>query len=360
MSSQNILQLSKYYSPILGGIELVEKMLTKAHSRLGDKVFIVAFKDDQIFDTVGEFGEKIEWINTDLELRSALFNWSFIFKFRNYLIANNIQKIYVHLPNPYMHELVRLNRRFLDDKKIVVSAIYHSDIVNQKFLRIFYNFYFLHTAGIYKNIIVSSEKLWKYSSVLTKLPLQKMKVIPFCSEGNMTFKQRTRFGGKLLAIGRMVPYKGFEFLINAINGSEYELHIIGDGPLYQYLKSIASKNIFLHKKLSEIDKNELIANSDLLIVSSINSSEAYGMIIVEAFESGLPVVASNLNSGVTFLVQNNITGRVFETLNKDSLLSEIRYFRDNSVQYQKVSKNVRDFYELELSFDSFMERVKNL
>jgi rhamnosyl/mannosyltransferase len=360
MSSQNILQLSKYYPPILGGIELVAKMLTKAHSKIGDKVFIVAFKNEQTFESLGEFGEQVEWINADLELKSALFNWSFIFKFRKYLVSNNIQKIYVHLPNPYMHELVRLNRRFLEKRKIVVSAIYHSDIVNQKILRIFYNFYFVHTSSIYKNIIVSSEKLWKSSSVLTQLPVEKMKVIPFCSEGNMSFKQRSNFGGKLLAIGRMVPYKGFEFLINAINESNYELHIIGDGPLYQNLKLIASKNIILHKKLNEIDKNALIAKSDLLIVSSINSSEAYGMIIVEAFESGLPVVASNLNSGVTFLVQNNVTGRVFETLNKESLLSEIRYFQDNSVQYQKVSKNVRDFYEKELSFDCFKERVRNL
>lgn len=356
----NVLQLSKFYPPILGGIELVEKMFTRAHSEIGDKVFIVAFRNNENLKPAGEFGEQIEWIDSNLELRSALFNWSFIFKFKNYILENKIKKIYVHLPNPYMHELVRLNSKFLKKNNIVVNAVYHSDIINQKILKIFYNKYFIHTSGIYTNIIVSSENLWKYSSVLAQLPSFKKKVIPFCSEGLMTFFQRSSFKGKLLAIGRLVPYKGIEFLINAIKDSEFELHIIGDGPLYDELKSLAGKNIFLHKRLSEKDKNLLISESDLLIVSSINQAEAYGMTIVEAFESGLPVIASNINSGVTFLVQNNLRGRVFETLNKESLLSEIRYFKDNEVEYKKNSKNVREFYERELSFNCFKERVKNL
>ena len=300
MSSQHILQLAKYYPPIYGGIELVEKMLTRAHVELGDKVFIVAFKDQSDFSPNGEFGEKIEWLKTHLELKSALFNWGFFLKFRDYIVHNKIKKIYVHLPNPYMHELVRMNKQFLKDNNIVVHAIYHSDIVNQKFLKFFYNLYFVFTSNVYSSLIVSSDKLWNYSKVLARIPIEKKRVLPFCTEGNMTYIHRTEFKGKLLAIGRLVPYKGFEFLVNAINGTEYELHIIGDGPLIQILQSIKGKNIHLHRKLSEKDKNELIAQSDLLIVSSINQAEAYGMIIVEAFESGMPVVASNLNSGVTF------------------------------------------------------------
>jgi len=158
----------------------------------------------------------------------------------------------------------------------------------------------------------------------------------------------------------MVPYKGFEFLIKAINNTEFELHIIGDGPLLGQLQSIAAPNVFLHKRLSEKDKNKLIADSDLLIVSSINNAEAYGMIIVEAFESGLPVIASNLETGVTYLVQENATGKVFNVLDKESLLSKIKYFKENNKEYSKISNYVREFYEKELSFKNFKERVKNL
>lgn len=356
-----ILQLSKFYPPILGGIELVEKMITKAHCSLKDEVFIVAFKQkNENFSQTGEFGELIEWINLDIKLKSAPFNLSFISQFRAYIKENKIERIYVHLPNPFMHELVRFNRKFLNKNRVEVVAVYHSDIINQKILRFFYDKYFVKTADLYHKIIVSSDNLWRFSKVLTKLPADKKTVIPFCSEGNMEFLERKKFGGKLLAIGRLVPYKGFKFLIEALKDTEFELHIIGDGPLYQELVEIKASNVFLHKRLSEKEKNILISQSDLLVVSSINKAEAYGMIIVEAFESGLPVVASNIDSGVTFLVQDKITGKVFETLNKAQLVSAIRYFKENPVEYNAISNKVRSFYESDLSFESFKNKIKIL
>lgn len=356
-----ILQLSKFYPPILGGIELVEKMVTKSHSELGDEVFIVAFKNkNEHFSSIGEFGESIKWINLDIKLRSAPFNFKFFFEFREYVKNNKIDRIYVHLPNPYMHELVRFNYSFLKKHNVEILSVYHSDIINQKFLRFFYDKYFIKTAELYNKIIVSSENLWIFSKVLTKLPSSKKAVIPFCSEGNMHFLERKECKGKLLAIGRLVPYKGFKFLIETVMNTEYELHIIGDGPLYNELVSLRASNVFLHKKVSEDKKYQLIKESDLLIVSSINKAEAYGMIIVEAFESGLPVVASKLDSGVTFLVQDNFTGKIFKPGNKEELIEGIRFFQKNSVQYNAISKNVRAFYESELSFSSFKEKIRIL
>ena len=249
-----ILQLSKFYPPILGGIELVEKMITKAHSILQDEVFIVAFKQkNENFSDKGEFKESIKWINLDVKLKSAPFNFSFISQFRNYVIDNKIERIYVHLPNPFMHELVRFNRHFLIENKVEVIAVYHSDIINQKILRFFYDKYFVRTADHYKKIIVSSDNLWKFSKILTKIPTNKKVIIPFCSEGNMKFTERNVFKGKILAIGRLVPYKGFKFLIESLNASEFELHIIGDGPLYQELFEINCCYNFIPKLIKNIE-----------------------------------------------------------------------------------------------------------
>jgi glycosyltransferase involved in cell wall biosynthesis len=356
----NVLQLSKFYPPVFGGIELVEKMLTKSHSELGDEVFIVAFHKSQTYSPIGEYGESIEWINLDIQLRSAPFNFNFIFNFKSYIVKHKIQRIYVHLPNPYMHELIRFNQSFLKKLNIELIAIYHSDIVNQKILRLVYDKYFSWSAEIYNKIVVSSDNLWTNSKVLTKLPNSMKRVVPFCSEGLLNFNERKKFSGKLLAIGRLVPYKGFEFLIKTIAGTDYELHIIGDGPMYEKLLSIKSSNIFLHKKLDEEDKNKLIEDSDLLIVSSLNKSEAYGLIIVEAFESGLPVIASNIKSGVTFLVQENITGKVFEPENEKQLLECIKYYKNNEEDYMQTSKNVRAFYDQRLSFNVFKNGIENL
>mgnify|MGYP001572651196 CR=1 FL=1 len=172
--------------------------------------------------------------------------------------------------------------------------------------------------------------------------------------------KREKFNGQLLAIGRLVPYKGFEFLIKAINKSNYQLHIIGDGPLYDSLKVIAGKNIFLHRKVDETMKNQLFHQCDLLIVPSINRAEAYGMTIAEAFETGMPVVASNLETGVTWLVQDEKTGLVFDTLNAESLLRAIKKFEDDEIFYQNVSLNTKQFFEENLKYEHFKNKFKNI
>lgn len=355
----NILQLCKFYPPVLGGIELVEKTITKAHTDLDDNVVVVAFANEAK-ETVGEFAEKIYLIKQDLFLKSAPFNFSFIFSLRKVIEKNEISRIYVHLPNPFMHEVLRLCSSFLKEMKVEVMAVYHSDIVNQRFLGAIYDYYFHLSKDIYTGWICSSQKLWDSSKILKNIDQRKKIIIPFCTEGQIVFRKRERFEGKLLAVGRLVPYKGFEFLINALKGSKYELNIIGDGPEYEKLKNIAGANVILHRRISDSEKQSLYEKCDLLIVPSINRAEAYGMIIVEAFEAGLPVVASNLDSGVTYLVQHEKTGLVFEIKNREQLLAAIERFAQDQTLYQQVSINSRDFFDSELSYPHFKDKIKNL
>lgn len=98
----------------------------------------------------------------------------------------------------------------------------------------------------------------------------------------------------------MVPYKGFEFLIDTFNNTEFDLDIIGNGPLLSKLKSLCASNVKIHHDLNHKSKNELLSSADLLVVGSINRAEAYGMTIVEAFYCEIPVIAPRINTGVTF------------------------------------------------------------
>ena len=354
-----MLQLCKYYPPVLGGIELVEKTITRAHTDLSDKVFVAAFssaKDEQ----VGEFSEKVYLIKQDVFFKSAPMSFSFIFQFKKIIIKNKIERIYVHLPNPFMHEVLRISNPFLKKSNVEIVAVYHSDIVNQRFLGKLYDFYFSLSSRIYDRWICSSQKLWDSSPILKNINADKKRIIPFCTEGNLSFRKRDQFQGKLLAVGRLVPYKGFEFLINTINKTNYQLHIVGDGPEYKKLTAIAGKNIILHRRISDEDKKKLYDQCDLLIVSSINRAEAYGMIIVEAFEAGMPVIASNLNSGVTYLVQHEKTGLVFETKNESELILAIERMEKEHELYQQISIDTREFFDSQLSYSHFKDKIKNV
>lgn len=355
----NILQLCKYYSPVMGGIELVEKTITKAHSDLKDNVVIVAFSNLN-GDHVGDFSEKVYLVNQDIFFNSAPINFKFIFRFKELILKHKINRVYVHLPNPFMHEVLRFSKRFLKNMNVEVVAVYHSDIVNQKILGRFYDFYFSLNKDIYNRWICSSQNLWDSSPILKDIDIDKKAIIPFCTEGHLSFRSRDKFQGKLLAVGRLVPYKGFEFLINAINKTKYQLHIIGDGPELEKLEKCAGGNIVLHRRIEDAEKKILFDQCDLLIVSSINRAEAYGMIIVEAFEAGLPVIASDLDSGVTFLVQHEKTGLLFETKNEEQLIQAILRLEKDEKLYQEISMNTRMFFDSELSYEHFKNKIEKL
>ena len=51
---------------------------------------------------------------------------------------------------------------------------------------------------------------------------------------------RQRYGDRLvMSVGRLVYYKGFEYLIHAMKQVRGKLLIIGDGPLREKLRSLA-------------------------------------------------------------------------------------------------------------------------
>ncbi len=352
-----ILQLAKYYPPIYGGIELVEKMMTKAHVESGDFVTIHAF-DKKNDVHIGEFGEKIFRLKENIKILNAPFSFKYYLQFRKWILNDKPNVIYVHLPNPFMHEIIRSNRKLLNKLKIKVIAVYHSDIINKSIFGDIYNFYFSKTVYVYDQIIVSSEKLWNSSAILSALDDNKRKVIPFCiEEDKVQIPSRAAIKKKLVSIGRFVPYKGFDFLIQALNNSDYELHIIGNGPLLNKFKKLAAQNIFIHTDLKHHEKNKLICSSDIMIVASTNRAEAYGMTIVEAFSFGIPVIASNIDSGVTFLVQNEKTGLTFEVGDTEGFLTQLNRLASDDLLWQKISKECSKFYQNELTFDKFKERL---
>lgn len=353
----NVLQLAKYYPPIYGGIELVEKMISKSYCENNNSVFIHAFDKDHKED-VGEFGEKINRLKENFNFIGAPVSIKYIFEFKKLIVSQKVEYIYVHLPNPFMHELVRLHKKKLDKLNIKVIGVYHSDIINKGILGKIYNFYFKSTINIYNHILVSSQNLWDSSDILKDLNPQIKVVVPFCiEEFNINSSKEFSSRKKLVSIGRLVPYKGFEFLINSFNNTEFDLDIIGNGPLLSKLKGMCASNVKIHDSLNHKDKNDLLSSADLLVVGSINRAEAYGMTIVEAFYCGVPVIAPRINTGVTFLVQDGKTGFTYDILNKEMILEKTRLAVSGVGEISKIKDNITVFYKSYLSYECFRKGI---
>lgn len=106
-------------------------------------------------------------------------------------------------------------------------------------------------------------------------------------------------------IGRHVRYKGLEVLIEALTYLPGAHALIGGvGPLHEKLKEkaaalgVGARAHFLGH-LSHADKRRMLAASDVFAFPSTEVTEAFGVAQLEAMAAGVPVIASNLPTGVT-------------------------------------------------------------
>ena len=117
-------------------------------------------------------------------------------------------------------------------------------------------------------------------------------------------------------VGRLVPYKGVEVLIAAL-AETMGLHclIVGDGPLRTTLQARANR-LGLAKRLAflgavgEAEKLAALHAADALVLPSVSVAETFGIVQVEAQLCGLPVVTTDLPTGVTDVTRHGETGLV--------------------------------------------------
>lgn len=129
---------------------------------------------------------------------------------------------------------------------------------------------------------------------------------------------------RLLSIGRLVYYKGFETLIRAVAGMPgVELLIVGDGPLMPELAALiaastppgAPPRVRLLGKVSDHDKNQLLQDCELFCLASRERTEAFGLVLLEAMAHAKPCLVSRLEgSGMPWLVEASGGGCTVDTL----------------------------------------------
>ena len=125
---------------------------------------------------------------------------------------------------------------------------------------------------------------------------------------------RQQYGDRIIvSVGRLVYYKGFEYLIRAMTEVQGKLLIIGDGPLRNRLRELVSE-LGLGDRvhfLGRVSHETLVAcyhSSVAFVLPSVARSEAFGIVQIEAMAAGIPVVNTQLDSGVPFVSVHEKTG----------------------------------------------------
>jgi glycosyltransferase involved in cell wall biosynthesis len=118
----------------------------------------------------------------------------------------------------------------------------------------------------------------------------------------------------LLFVGRLVYYKGVDILLRAMaNVEDAILVVVGKGPEREALQELAS-NLGIDDQVrfpgfvSGDDLPVYYSTADLFVLPSISSSEAFGIVQVEAMMYGVPVVNTSLDTGVASVSRDGETG----------------------------------------------------
>lgn len=124
------------------------------------------------------------------------------------------------------------------------------------------------------------------------------------------WREGTQF--KLLSIGRLTYYKGFETLIRAVSGLPgVELLIAGDGELREELQALIDRcqpvnrhaAVRLIGGVDEAEKHALLKTCDLFCLASRERTEAFGVVLLEAMQHARACLVTDLpGSGMPWVV----------------------------------------------------------
>ena len=126
---------------------------------------------------------------------------------------------------------------------------------------------------------------------------------------------------RVLTIGRLIPRKGFQFLIRALpqiieNATHnFEIEIVGDGPYQKELMKMAKRlgvDAYIHfaGAVPYPELPQKYRNADIFILPSL--AEGMPLVVLEAMGTGLPIVASRFQ-GIDELVAEGTNGELFDT-----------------------------------------------
>ena len=344
-----ILQVNKYHPPHIGGVESVAKDLSETFATNECEVTtVVCHAQNRIATSEEILGrERILRGRTLATLFRLPISLEFFSLFRREVKKTDV--IFLHHPFP----LGFLAYVFFGQQK-PLAVFYHADIVKQKQLARILNPLIQWILSRAKSIFVTSERIKNHSTVLSPY-LSKCLVTPLWIDMN-AFQQtqkrqevvltlRKKYSSPLLlAVGRLVYYKGFDVLIDAMKSIDAQLIIIGEGTESSHLQKCIIDNqlndrIQLLPHVDDLVPYYLAA--DLFVFPSTESSEAFGIVQLEAMTCGLPVINTNLPTGVPEVSVHEQTGITVPPNDVIALSNAINKLLSNDELRKQYSENAK-------------------
>ena len=337
-----VLQLGKFY-PIRGGVEKVMWDLTESLSAAGvscdmlcakfpgdgpDAKDLPYYSPDGLFTLNGS--GRVICVPALAKMAATMIAPRMISWLRRH--GKKYDIIHVHHPDPMAALALRLSGY---RGKVVLH--WHSDIISQQFFLRLYK-------PLQDWLILRSDRILGTTPVYVKSSpylrdvQEKCDYVPIGIDAirfdpGKVLSIRDSYPGKtlLLSVGRLVPYKGYSFLIEAMTRLPERFHLLlgGKGPLKESLEtqirdSGLQDRVTLLGYVSDDDLPALFGAADIFVLPSVMKTEAFGIVQIEAMSCGTPVVATRIpESGVAWVNEDGVSGLNAEPKDADSLAQAI-------------------------------------
>ena len=166
----------------------------------------------------------------------------------------------------------------------------------------------------------------------------------------------------VLAVGRCVYYKGLEYLVRAMPVLKADLVIVGEGPLLPDLERQAEnlglrERVHFRPHLSEADLVAHYHACDVFVLPSVEITEAFGLVQLEAMACGKPVVSTALPTGVVYVNRDGETGLVVPPRDSAALARAIERLLAEPDLRRSLGEAGRERVQREFTREMYAERV---
>lgn len=371
-----VLHIGKFFAPFAGGIENfmldllpacaelgVEQALLVHESPRGHRAPPVKFGFLADFERVPMFGQ-LSYAPVSPGFRAAL---------DRMIDRFDPDLVHLHLPNTSAFWALASSRA----RRLPWVVHWHSDVIGPGLdpkLKALYPLYRPFEQALLRRarVIVATSQPYLESSPALAPWRDRCTVIPLGLDPARIEARDERlqvWSGpprlRVLAVGRLTRYKGFETLIRAAAGVDgVELVIAGDGPQRRRLEHLIAGSggpVRLLGGVSDPVRNALMQSCDVFCLPSINRAEAFGLSLVEAMALGKPAIATRVpGSGMGWVIEHERTGWLVEPGDAGPLADLLaRLVRDRE-PLSRCSRNALARFEAHFRIEAVARQITGL
>lgn len=349
MSRPSVLHVYKdYFPPVVGGIENTINLMARGTLDEFDvRVLVCSGSRRSSLDFVD--GVEVRRVGELARFSSAPVSLLFPLELRRAARAADI--LHFHHPNPTGDIACLLAR-----PRAPIVMTYHSDIVRQRYSMLLFGPVQDRMMKACSAIMPTSPNYVDSSPWLRKYRA-KCRVVPLGIDTGR-FEETPEIGRHAaeirsglakpvtIFVGKLRYYKGLEFLIRAMTEVPGTLVVLGGGRDLGELRALAGETGVGERCVftGEVSEDRKIAHlhaADVFCMPSHLRSEAFGLSQIEAMACGLPVVSTNIPTGVPFVNQDGLTGFTVDPASPAALAKALNEILRNEALKQRLGAAAR-------------------